>query len=56
MLFPAGPFAKMLVRDVHARADLGAYALLVEVEVGSAYRGHRCCGAAVHDSHAGTPA
>jgi hypothetical protein len=33
MLFPAGPFSKMLVRDAHARQDLGVYALQVEVEV-----------------------
>jgi len=33
MLFPAGPFSSMLVRDLHARLDLGTYLLQVEVEV-----------------------
>ncbi len=33
MLFPAGPFSKMLVRDAHARQDLGVYELQLEVEV-----------------------
>jgi hypothetical protein len=57
MLFPAGPFAKMLVRDVHARADLGVYALQVEVEVRSGrwelgLEGLNCCGGgAVFNSH-----
>ena len=33
MLFPAGPFSSMLVRDLHARLDVGTYLLQVEVEV-----------------------
>jgi hypothetical protein len=42
MLFPAGPFANMLVRDVHARADLGVYSMQVEVEVSCVNAGVRC--------------
>ena len=42
MLFPAGPFGKALVRDVHRQQDLGVYALQVEVEVRGVQRDASC--------------
>jgi hypothetical protein len=42
MVFPAGPFGKALVRDVHARADLGVFEQQVEVEVRSNQRDVVC--------------